>query len=372
MKLKKTLRTLRRTDTETHRQIIEAFPPDWDMEKTFARSLQNYRQQHEQPASEPPMMPTEAEPRRIRLHISRWIATAACLAAAVGVTGLGIYLQRTLSRTPAVQTEPTILSDTADRTAVSTTAPRRTDIPQSTAQTADSTAAQSGSDSAQSSATETSGTTPSVSGTSGSLTASQTAASSGTLSAPQSDRQTAASTTVTTASTASSTRQSSSSQTVHSFTDIPGGVVGGPQTRFVMTYKTNGFSHLSCSGGPQKLRSDLRLKMDLSGYSVEETTPPNVINEKRFQLSGPWSSDPVLLTLFPYGGFSMETNLKTSVAEPQYLGGSEGYVIHPLDPAVRTGYLYVWDAGECVAVLIAGKESLQEQIDRIVLNLIRY
>ena len=378
MNLTKKLRALRQTDDKMHRQITEAFPPDWDMDAVLEKSLRNYRERSAGKAfapGEPAMQKPES--RRILPHFSRGLATAACLAVAVGVTGIGLYLQHTLSCTPVLQTEPFSTAVTAEQTTGGTEASGGTGTSGSTAaeQTADGTAV-SVSGSAEQTASDTeqfpkTDTPPSVSGTAGSLSGGQTAASSGTQTGASSGSGTAVTTTVTTAS--SSSQQSSSSQPPdETFSERPGGTVGGPEDSFRLSHPGDGFARLTCAGSPAKLRQDLRLMLRLSGYSLTEVQSQNPEHERIFRLYGPWGSDPVQLSLHSYESFLLRANEKLTVTERGFLGGNPGYIIHDPDAAMEQGFIYVWDTGECVAAIAAGKEKIQMQIEEIALNLTRY
>ena len=374
MKLTEKLRALRQTDDKMHRQITEAFPPDWDMDAVLENSLRKYREHSENstlPAEEP--VTQKPDRRRILPHFSRGLATAACLAVAVGITGIGLYLQHTLSRTPVMQTEPMSTAVTAEQTTAGTL--------QSTALSATATtggqsvtAEQTGSVPEQTLKTDT---TPSVSGTSGSLSGQQTGESSGTTAGSRSGTQTAVTTSVTTGSTASSARQSSSQQTGDETRWEPpgggdGGMVGAPDSSFVLSHPGDGFARITCSGSPETLRQDLRLTIRLSGYSLTEEQTANPEQERLYQLYGPWSSDPVRLSIMSYGSFYLRANEKLTVTEPARIGGCQGYIIHSTNASDKQGFIYVWNTGDCVAVIAAGKEIISAYMDQIALNLTRY
>lgn len=375
MKLTKKLRALRQTDDKMHRQITEAFPPDWDMDAVLENSLRKYREQSADgtlPADAPVMQ--KPDRRRIFPHFSRGLATAACLAAAVGITGIGLYLQHTLSRTPVMQTEPMSTAVTAEQTTQSTA--------QSTAlsATATTTGGQSGTPEQTGSAPEQTpktDTTPSVSGTSGSLSGQQTGGSSGTTADGRSGPQTTVTTSVTTGSTASSAQQSSSRQTGDETLPGPpggsdGGMVGAPDSGFALSHPGDGFSRITCGGSPETLRQDLRLTIRLSGYSLTEEQTANPEQERLYQLYGPWSSDPVRLSIMSYGSFYLRANEKLTVTEPARIGGCQGYIIHSTNASDKQGFIYVWNTGDCVAVIAAGKEIISAYMDQIALNLTRY
>lgn len=374
MKLTEKLRALRQTDDKMHRQITEAFPPDWDMDAVLENSLRKYRE-HSENSTLPAEKPVTQKPdrRRILPHFSRGLATAACLAVAVGITGIGLYLQHTLSRTPVMQTEPMSTAVTAEQTTAGTL--QSTALSETATTGGQSvTAEQTGSVPEQTLKTDT---TPSVSGTSGSLSGQQTADSSGTTAGSRSGSQTTVTTSVTTGSTASSAQQSSSRQTGDETLPGPpgggdGGMVGAPDGGFNLSHPGDGFARLTCSGSPETLRQDFRLTIRLSGYSLTEEQTANPEQERIYQLYGPWSSDPVRLSIMSYGSFYMRSNEKLAVMEPAFLGGSRGYIMHSTDASDKQGFIYVWDTGECVAVIAAGKEIISAYMDQIALNLTRY
>ena len=369
MKLTKKLRSLRQTDEEMHRQITEAFPPDWDMDSVLERSLRNYRERTAgtaPAAGEPAGQP--AGKRRLIPHFTRRIAAAACLIVAVGVAGIGLYLQHTRSSIPSVMTEPASTSLTAMQTTAAD------DFTQHTVQTTCRTelTGTGGQTAIGTEQTVPTDTTPSVSGETDDLSTVQTDAPSDPPAEIPSDTQMTATATVTRATAVSPAVSETQTATAADSGDTqyppkPGS--GVDNNHFRLTYPENGIVSLTCSGYPPNLRQNLTVQINLAGYSLTEEQTANREQERQYLLYGPWGSTPVRLRLRSYASFDLRCDAQQTVQERCYFGDTCGYLIHDRNAAVQTDWIFVWDTGEFVAEIDAGDVQMQAYFGNIVMHL---
>ncbi len=305
---------LRCADPKTAEQIAQAFPPDWDMEAVFARSMAKYRGDTAEPA---------APNRRGFFAKLRYYAApaAACLMLAVGIGAFALHFRDTKPTPPQIVTTDASSSESAAESTES--------LPQATQEDTVTAALPPESEPEQTPGSSDS-TQSAVTTADSEQTVSSAVSSENVRTTVSSPSETAA---TGTSPTQSDTRtQSSSSQTVPTEPENPGEVTppGGPADTGsgaggLYTETVNGILTVCCDPVPVSLQR-LNLRLGDSSYTLAELPSSAPASFRSFRITGPDLSEPLRLTVCSGEGYTLPADPAKYTLRHTYYGNDPGYI----------------------------------------------